>query len=96
MGKSWLSPGTYLIKGTDSPEDMAGNLPSSELLGACGKCAEGISEVPGDCCVHCHCLRSNSVLMDMDRPLNPLTSRKQGFKESSFHSNWNTFLLCPP
>lgn len=87
VGNGWLSPGTHLIKGSDSPEDMAGNLSDSELLGACGKFVEGISEVPGDYCGRCHCLRNNSVLMDMDRPLNPLTNRKQGFKESSFHYN---------
>lgn len=82
--------------GSDSLEDKAGNLSGSGLLGACGKFVEGISEVPGDCCGCCHCLRSNSVLTDMDRPLNPLKTRKQGLKESSFHCNWNTFLLCSP
>lgn len=96
MRKGSLSPGTYLIKGNDSLEDMAGNPSGSELLGACCKFVEGISEVPGDCCGRCHCLESNSVLMDTGRPLNPLTSRKQGFKESSFHCNWNTFFLYPP
>lgn len=54
--KGSLSPGTYLIKGNDSLEDMAGNPSGSELLGACGKFVEGISEVPGDCCGRCHCL----------------------------------------
>lgn len=108
MEKGWVSPGAYLIKGTDSLEDMAGNLSGSELLGACDKFVEGISEVPGDCCGHFHCLRSNSVLMDMDRPLNPLTRRKQGFKEPSFHCNalllyspwvflnYCTYVLNPP
>lgn len=41
-----------LIKGSDSLEDTAGNLSHSELRGVCGKCAEGISEVQGDCFGH--------------------------------------------
>lgn len=96
MGKCCLSPGTYLIKGSDSPEDMAGNLSGSELLDACGKFVEGISEVPRDCCCRCHCLRSSSVLVDMDTPLDLLKSREQGFQELSFHCNREIFLLCPP
>lgn len=85
MGKGWLSPATYLIQGSDSPEDMAGNLSGSELPAACGKFAEGISEGSGDRCGgRCRCPRSNSVLMDTGRPLNRLTSRRQGFKESSW------------
>lgn len=96
MERCCLSPGTYLIKGSNIPEDMAGNLSGSELLGACGKFVEGISEVPRDCCCHCHRLQSNSVLADMDTPLDPLTSREQGFQESSFHCNWEIFLLHSP
>lgn len=52
VGEGGLSSGTYLIKGSDSPEDTAGNLPHSELRGVCGKCVEGIFEVPGDCFGH--------------------------------------------
>lgn len=80
MGKGWLSPATYLIQGSDSPEDMAGNLSGSELPAACGKFVEGISEGSGDRCGgRCRCPRSNSVLMDTGRLLNRLTSRRQGF-----------------
>lgn len=77
VGKHLISPGAYLIEGSDSLEDMAGNLSGSELLGACGKYMEGISEVPTDCLGHCHYFHSNSVLRGMERPLSPLTNKIQ-------------------
>lgn len=95
MGKHLISPGAYLIEGSDSLEDMAGNLSGSELLGACGKYMEGISVVPTGCLGHCHYFHSNSVLRGMERPLSPLTNRKFSFKEPPLHCDCNTFLLHP-
>lgn len=86
-----ISPAAYLTEGSDSLEDMVGNLSGSELLGACGKYVEGISEVPTDCLGHCHYFQSNSVLRDMEKPLSLLTNRKFSFKEPPLHCGCNTF-----
>lgn len=91
MGKHLISPGAYLIEGSDSLEDMVGNPSGSELLGACGKYVEGISEVSTDCLVHCHYFQSNSVLRDMERLLSLLKNRKLISKEPPLHCGCNTF-----
>lgn len=75
---------------------MAGNLSGSELLGACGKYVEGISEVPTDCLGHCHYFQSSSVLRDTEKPLSLLTNRKFSFKEPPLHCGWTPFFLLNP